>query len=145
MESLHHTAILMKFEYFSKKQTMIKKIYQLNWKVCWQSPAMFCLFTHQTKTQICCRVKSSSRKDKYCDGKKMYKNFSWKLGFRGKCNNPAEFMSSLLQIRENLCWVEAHRVQKLVSEPYRVSHSEMNDSKWLWGVRGLIIFVNYGG
>ena len=27
------------------------------WKVCWQSPAMFCLFTHQTKFQICCTVK----------------------------------------------------------------------------------------
>ena len=30
---------------------------ELNWKVCWQSPAMFCLFTHQAKIQICCRVK----------------------------------------------------------------------------------------
>jgi len=33
MESLHHTAILKKFEYlrqFSKKQNMIKKNYQLN-------------------------------------------------------------------------------------------------------------------
>ena len=27
------------------------------WKVCWQSPAMFCLFTHQAKIQICCTVK----------------------------------------------------------------------------------------
>ena len=27
---------------------------------------------------------------------------------------------------------------------YRVSHSEMNDSKWLWGVEGLTIFLNYG-
>ena len=26
-------------------------------KVCWQSPAMFCLFTHQAKIQICCTVK----------------------------------------------------------------------------------------
>ena len=30
---------------------------ELNWKVCWQSPAMFCLFTHQAKIQICCTVK----------------------------------------------------------------------------------------
>ena len=27
------------------------------WKVCWQSPAMFCLFTHQAKIQICFTVK----------------------------------------------------------------------------------------
>ena len=27
------------------------------WKVCWQSPAMFCLFTYQAKIQICCTVK----------------------------------------------------------------------------------------
>ena len=27
---------------------------------------------------------------------------------------------------------------------YRVSHSEMRDSKWLWGVEGLRIFLNYG-
>ena len=26
-------------------------------KVCWQSPAMFCLFTNQAKIQICCTVK----------------------------------------------------------------------------------------
>ena len=26
-------------------------------KGCWQSPAMFCLFTHQAKIQICCTVK----------------------------------------------------------------------------------------
>ena len=60
MESLRHRAILKKFEFlrqFSKKQNMIKKNYQLNWKVCWQSPAMFCLFTHQAKIQICCRGK----------------------------------------------------------------------------------------
>ena len=44
---------------FSKKQNMIKKNYQLNWtkKVCWHSPAMFCLFTHQAKIQIYSRVK----------------------------------------------------------------------------------------
>ena len=28
---------------------------------------------------------------------------------------------------------------------YRVSHSEMIDSKWLWEVEGLRIFLNYGG
>ena len=28
---------------------------------------------------------------------------------------------------------------------YRVSHSEMNDSKWLWGVVNLRIFLSYGG
>ena len=28
---------------------------------------------------------------------------------------------------------------------YRVSHSEMNDSKWLLGVEALRIFLNYGG
>ena len=27
------------------------------WKSCWQSPAMFCLFTDQAKIQICCTVK----------------------------------------------------------------------------------------
>ena len=27
------------------------------WKAWWQSPAMFCLFTHQAKIQICCTVK----------------------------------------------------------------------------------------
>ena len=27
---------------------------------------------------------------------------------------------------------------------YRVSHSEMNDSKWLCGVEGLRSFLNYG-
>ena len=27
------------------------------WKVCWQSPAMFWLFTHQAEIQICCTVK----------------------------------------------------------------------------------------
>ena len=30
---------------------------ELNWKFCWQSPAMYCFFTHQAKIQICCRVK----------------------------------------------------------------------------------------
>ena len=28
---------------------------------------------------------------------------------------------------------------------YRLSHSEMNDSKWLWGVEELRIFLNYSG
>ena len=43
---------------FSKNQNMIKKNYQLNKnEVCWQSPAMFCLVTHQAKIQICCTVK----------------------------------------------------------------------------------------
>ena len=51
MESLCHTAILKYFEFlrlFSKKQNIIKKKYQLNRNknVCWQSPAMFCLFIH---------------------------------------------------------------------------------------------------
>ena len=27
------------------------------WEVSWQSPAMFCLFRHQAKIQICCTVK----------------------------------------------------------------------------------------
>ena len=27
------------------------------WKVCWQIPTMFCLFTHQANIQICCTVK----------------------------------------------------------------------------------------
>ena len=30
---------------------------ELTWKVCWQNPGMFCLFTHQAKIQICSRVK----------------------------------------------------------------------------------------
>ena len=27
---------------------------------------------------------------------------------------------------------------------YRVSHFEVSHSKWLWGVEGLMIFLNYG-
>ena len=54
-----------------------------------------------------------------------YKNvkyFSWKRGFRSKCNNLSEFIPSYckkkLQKSGNLCWVEAHWVRKLVSEAY---------------------------
>ena len=39
----------------------------------------------------------------------------------------------------------AYSLQIFMAWLYRVSHSEMNDSKWLWGVEGLWIFLNYGG
>ena len=43
---------------FSKKQNNQEKISaEQKWKVCWQTPAMFCLFTHQAKIQIYCTVK----------------------------------------------------------------------------------------
>ena len=29
---------------------------ELKWRVCWQSPAIFCLFTHQAKIQICVQL-----------------------------------------------------------------------------------------